>query len=294
MKLVNPTIRTPLVAFICIGVALLVISSLNENRSHQANTENNQVKENELLAPSANSVGQTEKTVAAAGAYLLGDGNLYAFRTEKRWPIASVTKLMTALAVKRLMSPGEVVSITEEEVAVTGTAGEFKAGERFTTEDLTKAMLMVSSNDAAAALADYYGKENLVQEMNQLAAEIGMTNTIFVDTTGLSLQNLSTVEDLNKLVKFIWDSQPEIFALTREPSITIVDLNTGIKRQLYNINLFAGRKNFLGGKTGQTPVSAGNLVSVFNVPHQSAPVVIIVLGAEGDRFQETEKILMKL
>jgi len=232
--------------------------------------------------------------VSAAGAYLMnGNEPLYAFRSQKQWPIASVTKLMTTLVTRKLMAKTETITMDEEAIAAFGEAGDFKTGERFTAEDLVQAMLLVSSNDAAKALADHYGKEKFVAEMNRLATDIGMTNTIFVDATGLSLRNLSTSDDLSKLVRFIWSEDPGIFTITRLPYANIHDIDGGRSRKLDNINLFAGRSNFLGGKTGHLPDSNGNLVSIFNLPDKSSPVIIVVLGAE-DRFKETERILRKL
>ena len=232
--------------------------------------------------------------VSAAGAYLMNSNEpLYAFRNQKQWPIASVTKLMTTLVTRKLMAETETITMDEEAIAAFGEAGDFKVGEKFKASDLVQAMLLVSSNDAAKALANHYGKEEFVAEMNRLATDIGMTNTVFVDATGLSARNLSTSDDLSKLVRFIWSEDPGIFTITRLPYANIHDIDGGRGRRLDNINLFAGRSNFLGGKTGHLPDSNGNLVSIFNLPDKSSPVIIVVLGAE-DRFKETEKILSKL
>ncbi|MDP2650864.1 MAG: serine hydrolase [bacterium] len=232
--------------------------------------------------------------VSAAGAYLMDSAEpLYAFRSQKQWPIASVTKLMTTLVARKLMAETETITMTEEAIAAHGEAGDFKTGEKFRVLDLVQAMLLVSSNDAAKALADNYGEETFVAEMNRVATGIGMTDTIFVDATGLSARNLSTSNDLSRLVRFIWSEDPGIFTITRLPYANIHDIDGGRSRKLTNINLFAGRSNFLGGKTGQIPDSNGNLVSIFNLPDKSSPVIIVVLGAE-DRFKETEKILSKL
>ena len=242
--------------------------------------------------PAKKDAGQIK--VSAAGAYLMDSNEpLYAFRSQKQWPIASVTKLMTTFVSRKLMTETETITMSEEAIAAYGEAGDFKIGERFRVSDLVQAMLLVSSNDAAKALADHYGEEAFVAEMNQAAAGIGMTDTIFADATGLSARNLSTSDDLSKLVRFIWSEDPEIFIITRLRQTRIVDIDGGLSRELDNINFFAGRSNFLGGKTGQIPDSNGNLVSIFNLPDKSSPVIIVVLGAE-DRFKETEKILSKL
>jgi len=228
----------------------------------------------------------------AAGAYLLDGKPLYEFRTDKRWPIASVTKLMTALVARELLSPGEVIVITPEAVAAEGAAGGFSAYEKYRLSELEEAVLAVSSNDAAFAIAAHYGETDFIREMNRMAALLGMNETNFSDPTGISLQNRSTATDLFRLVKFIWEEEPGIFEITRQPSVVITD-ELGRSRTLANINIFAGRADFLGGKTGSLPEAHGNLVSIFKLPDETSPVVIVVLGA-GDRFEETENILGKL
>lgn len=233
-------------------------------------------------------------TLSAAGAYVMGTMEpLYSFRDEKQWPIASVTKLMTALTARRVMTGEEVVTITEDAISAPGEVGNFKVGERFLAKDLIQAMLVGSSNDAAKAIADQYGKGAFTAEMNKTAVAIGMTDTVFVDAAGLSAANISTPHDLSKLARFIWNEDPQIFTITQRTYINIVDIDNHRSRKLASTNIFAGRANFLGGKTGQIPDSNGNLISIFSLPDKSSPVIIVVLGAT-DRFKETEKILTKL
>lgn len=256
------------------------------------------VEEN-LMEQSVISPIVQEVSVSASGAYTIGGGELYSFRADKRWPIASITKLMTAAVADKLYLASsstrdfEVIKITQEMLATEGGSGGFRVGETFRADDLIKAMMLVSSNDAGAALAMHYGEEAFVHEMNALAMELGMVNTTFVDSTGLSVQNLSTVEDLRRLAKYLWEEQPYIFDISQGMDGTIRDRTSGSGRRLESINDFAGREDFLGGKTGSIPEAEGNLLSLFEVPGRAEPVVIIVLGTE-DRFGETESILAEL
>jgi len=223
----------------------------------------------------------------AAGAFGEGGKVAFGWETEKRWPIASLTKLMTALVAFENISPKEVITITEEAIEIEGVSGNFAAGEKFKLNDLVKAMMLVSSNDAAGAISFHFGEDNFLASMNKKALELGMTNTNFVDPTGLSFKNQSTVNDLIRLTDYIRETQPEILAVTRKPKDVITEVRTGKKRTIVNINTFAGRSDFLGGKTGSTPEAGGNLISVFKVAGE--PKTIIVLGAD-DKFAETEKI----
>lgn len=233
-----------------------------------------------------------EVRVSAAGAYTITGDELYSFRADKRWPIASITKLLTALIAYEEFGEDDVVPITKEAVATEGESG-FREGEMYTVGDLVEAMLLISSNDAATALAMHYNSQELfVKKMNERAAELGMTDTSLADPTGLSFQNLSTVEDLRKLALYIWENEPQIFRITRRESGTLLEVKSGKRRTIQNINIFAGREDFLGGKTGHIPEADQNLLSIFALPNRE-PVVIIVLGA-ADRFQETENILRNL
>jgi len=249
--------------------------------------------EESIVENSVSSPVVEEVSVSAAGAYSMGGEELYSFRSDKRWPIASITKLMTAVTADRLYlskKPYEYITITDDMVATEGTSGELHSGQIIRADDLIKAMMLVSSNDAASALAMHYGQDRFVSEMNKIAAELGMTDTTFTDPTGLSVQDLSTVEDLRRLAKFIWENDPYIFEITQNKSGTIYDAASGSSWTLSSINEFSGRSDFLGGKTGTTPEAEGNLISIFALPNNSGEVIIIVLGTE-DRFVETEKIL---
>jgi D-alanyl-D-alanine endopeptidase (penicillin-binding protein 7) len=121
-------------------------------------------------------------------------------------PIASITKLMTAIVVLDAGLPlDEPVTITREDLANTRTARGFTPLDRgmtLTRDDLLRLALMASENRAAAALGRTYpgGLEAFVQAMNETAAEFGMNDTRFVEPTGLSSENVSSAADLARLV----------------------------------------------------------------------------------------------
>ena len=279
-----------------LGIAIVLSIALfnRTESSYVAQVANNEVEE--TVEQDVSSPIVEEVQVSAAGAYSMSGEELYSFRPDKRWPIASITKLMTALTADRLFmseKPYELIKVTEEMVATDGNSGGFRVGEVFRVDDLIKAMMLVSSNDAAEALAMHFGEKAYVAEMNKIALEIGMTDTRFVDPTGLSVQNLSTAEDLRRLAKYIWENEPYIFEISQAKSGVITDRISGAGRILTSINEFSGRADFLGGKTGNIPEAEGNLVSIFKVPERDEEVIIIVLGTAG-RFAETEKILDNL
>lgn len=236
-----------------------------------------------------NSAIEVGASVVLAGD-LGGEQDFFIKNAERQWPLASLTKLMTAVIVKEKFYPEKNIVIDEAAVSSEGVAGNFQSGEIFKANDLLKAMLTVSSNDAAVALANFYGEKEFINAMQKKALDLGMKRTSFFDVTGLSSLNQSTVSDLRILVNYIFSQYPEIFEMTRKREVEILDLRSKIKRLLVNINQFAGRNDFLGGKTGFTDEANGNLISLFAAPDKGAqPILIIVFGSD-DRFGETDKI----
>ena len=198
------------------------------------------------------------------------------YNINQRWPLASITKLMTAvLAIEEIGKEKETV-VSENAIAAEGDSGKLKAGELRKVEDLIKIMILTSSNDAAAALAEFYafGLPDFVELMNKKAADLGMSQTVFFDPTGLSPINQSTANDIRKLMKYIALNHPEILDYSREK----------VFGNLQNINIFAGQSDFLGGKTGYLEEAKENLVSLFSANNRR--IIIIVLGSE-NRFEQT-------
>ena len=220
--------------------------------------------------------------------YINENFNFIERKPVNRWPIASLTKLMTAVVALEKIGPEKTILVSENAINSEGTAGNLSPGEIYIALDLIKAMLLTSSNDAAVALAEAYGTENFVREMNEKAGELGMLQTIFFEPTGLSFLNQSTPNDLAKLVNYIYANYPEIFGISRQKESLILDLETNQAKRLVNANQFVGRSDFIGGKTGFIDESKQNLISLFN--KNDRPVLLIILGSS-DRYKETEELL---
>jgi serine-type D-Ala-D-Ala endopeptidase (penicillin-binding protein 7) len=187
----------------------------------------------------------------------LGNRIFYELNTEQHWPLASLTKLMNAV-------------VALENIPQSGTR-----------DNLLQRMMVISDNEAANALAETLGTEQYIALMNAKAQTLNMRQTGFSDPSGLSYLNQSTAGDIDKLVTYILIRHPEIFAWSKAKTIRIGNIDRA------NINEFAGRPDFVGGKTGFTDEASGNLVTVFS--SRTGPVTIIVLGAGAreDRFIET-------
>lgn len=129
-------------------------------------------------------------------------------------PIASITKLMTAMVTLDSQTPlDERIKITSRDIDhLKGTGSRLPIGATYTREQLLNLALIASENRAAHALGRTYpgGLEAFIEAMNRKAKDLGMHNTFYVDPTGLSSFNQSTAEDLVKLVDHAYSYYPDI------------------------------------------------------------------------------------
>src|SRR3989344_891829 len=123
-------------------------------------------------------------------AYLVGDLNtgevILAKNQEEKLPIASVSKLMTALVAKEIGSVDETAQVSKQALATEGVNGGFRAGEKIKIPDLIYPLLLESSNDAAEVIAEHFGREIFIKKMNQRAENLKMSQTSYEDPSGLS------------------------------------------------------------------------------------------------------------
>jgi len=216
------------------------------------------------------------------------DTELFSFNKNLKWPLASLTKLMTAVVAIENVGLDKKATVTETAVATEGISGNLLANEEYKIGELLNAMLLVSSNDAAMVISEFYGGDNLVRQMQSDAYSLGMDQTSFIDPTGISSVNQGTIYDLEKLVKYILEKHPDIFKITTMPEVRIREEISGAEKELLNINAYAyatPRTDFLGGKTGFTDEAGGNLISLFN--HNGHTILLIVFGTD-DRFGQTD------
>lgn len=207
-----------------------------------------------------------------------------------RWPIASLTKLMTSVITAEKIGLDKEIIMSVSAIAVEGAAGSFEVGEIYKTGDLIKAMLVSSSNDAAAAIIENFsanGEKEFIDEMQKKAAELKMFQTSYLEPTGLSFINQSTANDLARLVNYARQNHPELLEISRQKEVEIFELKSNKARKLLSVNRFAGQPDFIGGKTGYIEESGRNLIALFDI--NGKIILSIVLGAD-DSFKETEKI----
>jgi D-alanyl-D-alanine endopeptidase (penicillin-binding protein 7) len=173
---------------------------------------------------------------------------LYEKDSNKVTPIASITKLMTAIVTLEAKLPlAEVIEVSDEDVDdLKGSHSLLSVGSRLTREDMLHIALMASENRAAACLSRNYpgGRPAFIEAMNRKARELGMDSTRFVSPNGLSEENVSTALDLVKLVKAACED-PLIRAFSTDTRFDVFVGIAGKRRLQYiNTNRLVGRPDW--------------------------------------------------
>ena len=219
---------------------------------------------------------------------------LFALDPRERRPIASVTKLMTALLVLRRSDPSEEVVVSEAAAAPDGSPGLSELGllpgERVSVGDLTYALLLQSANDAAVALAEHLSGSvpRFVKLMNAEAGRLGMRDTEFRSPNGLDDGGFSTAKDLVKLARAAF-SEPG-FAKVVASRFADVRSSTGIIRHVQNRNVLLWLyRGAIGGKTGYTREAGFCLVAA--AERDGRRLVAVILGSPTEPFSSAAALL---
>ncbi len=241
-------------------------------------------------------------------------------------PIASLTKLMTAVIILEGDNLKDVVTVSTRATATPGSKIWLAPGEKITVENLLNAALIPSANDAAAALAEYNSGnvESFVDKMNQKSRELGLFSTYFVNPTGLNrsesvkpekadkeltqqmistimqagnlqeisdlatstTQNYSTANDLTILGRYAF-GKSFIRRTAQKKELEITSTNERLKHKLKNTNeLLNSYLNVLGLKTGTTDEAGECLISV--VENEKGNQIMTVVLNSPDRYKETK------
>lgn len=218
-------------------------------------------------------------------------------------PIASLTKLMTALVAEEIYQSNQIFNISKEAVSQEEERGKLKIGEKLSLNELLHIMLIESSNDAAWAVAEgeiieeenFIGKEKFVELMNLKVEELGLKNTHFINPTGLDgFENYSTSEDLVKLAHYLIKNHPQILEITQKQSYRVLDPDGNLHHFIAeNTNkLLKEFPEIIGGKTGFTDEAGGCILLILKNENGSYFVnVILGTASPEDRFQEMKKLI---
>jgi D-alanyl-D-alanine carboxypeptidase len=205
-------------------------------------------------------------------------------------PIASVTKLITALVATEYINMESTLSVAQSSLVPTSKP-RLKVGEKVSVFNLLHLLLLESSNEAANVLAKYLGPVRFVDLMNQKAKSLGMTQAAFVDPAGSEAENVASAEDLFNLSKSLYNNRSFLLKMTAG------DLNYSVYgspaySDLDNFNVFEDDPSFVGGKVGETIAAKQTILSIFelNINGEKRPIVIIALGST-DRAGDAKRIL---
>lgn len=221
---------------------------------------------------------------------LITDTTLFQKDVNLSVPIASTTKIMTALVASEYFSQNAVLTVSKS-VNIPGSRVGLFNGEDLTFRSMLYGMLLNSGNDAAFAIAENYpgGVLGFVSAMNKKALTLNLKNSHFDNPAGFDSPNhYSSASDLAKITEEALKNAnlARIFA-TKETNI--VSLDKKYTHQLYNLNkLLSQVQGVLGVKTGTTEEAKENLVTL--VERDGHRILLVVLGSN-DRFGETTKLI---
>ena len=195
---------------------------------------------------------------------------------EKR-PMASTTKIMTAVCALDSCKLSQTIEIKKEYTLVEGSSMYLKPGEQITMEGLLHGLLLLSGNDAAEAIAGYLSGSNaaFAKRMNEKARELALTNTNFENPSGLDGKNhYTTARDLARLAAYAMDI-PEFRAITAKKQYS-----TGTRSMKNHNRLLWEYAGADGVKTGFTKKSGRCLVS--SAEQNGRRLIVVTLNAPND------------
>lgn len=228
---------------------------------------------------------------------------LFEMNVKESLPLASLTKIMTAVVALEEAHPDFQVRISYESLQQHGNSGLFLE-ERWYLEDLAKMSMMTSANDASHAIASSVGlsinsssetnaKDAFVSRMNSKCKEIGLLSTFFNNSTGLDINERTagaygSASDIVNLTLYTLSEHPSILYSTRYPVMDRVSISD-FRHTFVNSNpVISEMEGVLASKTGYTDLAGGNLVIVMNAD-LNYPVIIVVMGSTFDgRFNDVK------
>ena len=225
---------------------------------------------------------------------------LYAKNENEKLPLASLTKIMTALVAKKNADGNQLIKISDSDLA---TEGEYylSSQEIFKLKDLIDITMAGSVNDTATAISGVLNNEKtFIDEMNSTAKQIGLTNSTFQNPTGLDTNVFTasakgSAKDITTLLQYTIINYPDIFEATTVNNVTIQSTD-GITHKIKNTNEITGElPGLIASKTGFTDLAGGNLALIVDMG-LNEPVAIVILGSPNSetRFDDALEIIQNI
>ena len=208
---------------------------------------------------------------------------LYEKNADAVLPMASTTKLFTALMIRECCALDELVTVSASAVQTEGSSAYLKAGERLTVEQLLYAVLLSSGNDAAEVLAEHAfdgNRERFVNHMNQQAKELGLTHTHFTNPSGLpNEEHYTTARELAQIGRLA-SMDPVISRIAATKNISFSTENDVIHSYTNHNALLRMYPYATGLKTGYTRAAGRCLVS--SAEKDGVKLICVTLNAADD------------
>lgn len=222
---------------------------------------------------------------------LTDEKTVYEKNSGERLPMASLTKIMTAIVAIDHKRPDDMYVVYEEALVGENTIGLSK-GEVMTLEELLYGVFMYSANDAAETLAiNTMDRSEFINTMNKKAKAIGLSNTNFTNPTGFQGDGdqYTTAYDLLVLARYVVANYPQIIKASSTEEIVLEESLDHYEYHLYNqLNLITSYPGVKGLKDGYTPEAGLCLVTYLD--YKGHEMIGIILGSE-NRRQEMKDLL---
>ena len=250
----------------------------------------------------------------AAYVYDITTGEILFSKNEQaQLPLASLTKLMTALVASRLISADTVITIKESSINIDGDNG-FHKDEKWKFKDLLDYTLVVSSNDGAHAIASVAGafvhetpvkeevgveenpRRDFILQMNQTSKSLGLTQSYFINESGLDTNTMvgggyGSARDVASLLAYIISERPLLLEATAYETHNFISEDQFVYNATNTNTAIGNIPGLIASKTGFTDLAGGNLAIAYDAGI-NRPIVAVVLGSSFEgRFRDIENLV---
>lgn len=213
----------------------------------------------------------------------------------ERGPIASITKLMTAMVALDYGINWDESSAIELEEYVIGGQLLLNPGETVTMRDLFTASLLGSANNATLAYVRVLDvdKKEFVRAMNRKAVELGLEQTYFTDVTGLDTGNVSTAYEVARMAEYAFSHYPDIASITQQREYSFIVGGSGREHIMRNTNklISEGELTVTGSKTGYLYEAGYCLVVQGSEGRHDLITVVLDSPSEDDQYAAVNYLL---